>query len=76
LLVDPVGDAVAADQHVKEQLDGQDRVALAHQWGGDVAVEGEREHLPGGGGVHEDAVEVGGALTLNQWSVNQWSAKA
>jgi hypothetical protein len=41
-----MGDAVAADQRVKEQVDGQDRVALRTIGGGDVAVEGERERLP------------------------------
>jgi hypothetical protein len=40
LVVHPLGDAIAADQHVKEQLDGQDRVALRTIGGGDVA-----EHL-------------------------------
>jgi hypothetical protein len=52
LAVGPVGHPVAADQHVKEQVDSQDRVAASQHRGGDVAVERERRCNLGGGGLH------------------------
>jgi hypothetical protein len=69
LVVHPLGDAVAADQHVREQLDGQDRIALCAPFGGgDVAVEGERERLPLGVVSRKAPSRSVVAFTLNQWS--------
>jgi hypothetical protein len=68
LVVHPLGNAVAADQHVREQLDGQDRIALRAIWGGDVAVEGERERLPLGVVSRKAPSRSVVAFTLNQWS--------
>jgi hypothetical protein len=67
LVVHPLGDAIAADQHVKEQLDGQDRVALRT-----IGVAMSQLKVNGsaslGRGLHEGPSRSVVTLALNQCS--------
>jgi hypothetical protein len=72
LVVHPLGDAVAADQHVRdqhvrEQLDGQDRVALRIIGVAMSQLKGNGSAFLGRG-LHEGPSRSVVALTLNQWS--------